>query len=97
MSLSIKVVHLEPVKELTTSALIATLQRFIARRRMPSTLWSDNGTNFVGSAKQNSKLISDPELRDQCITQRYSGSLYRSTHPTLVGYGEPRLRVSSGT
>ena len=32
VSMSVKEVHLEPVTELTTSAFIATLRRFIARR-----------------------------------------------------------------
>ena len=69
VSLFVKAVHLEPVTELTTSVFIATLRRFIARRGMPSTLWSDNGTKFVGAAKEIRKLVSDPELRDHCTTQ----------------------------
>ena len=69
VSLSVKAVHLEPVTELTTSAFIATLRRFIARRGMPATMWSDNGTNFVGAAKEIKKLVSDPELSDYCSHQ----------------------------
>ena len=38
--------------ELTISAFIATLQRIIARRGIPSTLRSDNSTNFVGAVKK---------------------------------------------
>ena len=64
VSFSVKAVHLEPVTELTMSAFIATLRRFIARRGMPKTIWSDNGTNFVGAAKQIKKLVSEPELSD---------------------------------
>ena len=47
--LATKAVHLEIVSDLTTSAFIATLRRFIGRRGIPSTLWSDHGTNFVGA------------------------------------------------
>ena len=52
VSFSVKAIHLEPVTELTTSAFIATLRRFIARIGMPKTIWSDNGTNFEGAAKE---------------------------------------------
>ena len=56
VSFSVKAVHLEPVTELTTSAFIATLRGFIALRGMPTTIWSNNGTNFVGAAKEINKI-----------------------------------------
>ena len=64
MSLSVKVVHLEPVTELTcsTSSFIGTLQRLIASRGIPSIMWSDNGTNFVGAAKELKELIRSSEV-----------------------------------
>lgn len=51
--LTVKAVHLETVSELSTIAFLETLQRFIARRGIPSTMYSDNGKNFVGA---NNKL-----------------------------------------
>ena len=48
---SVKAVHLETVASLTTAAFIATLRRSIARRGKPSMIWSDHGTNFVGTAR----------------------------------------------
>ena len=69
VSLSVKAINLELVTELTTSAFIATLWRFIAHRGIPSTLWSYNGTNFVSAAKEIRKLVSDPELCDHCTHQ----------------------------
>ena len=32
-------------------AFIATLERFVARRGLPHTIYSDNGTNFVGTSR----------------------------------------------
>ena len=56
VSFTVKAVHLEPVSELTTSAFIATLRRFVARRGKPSVIWSDHGTNFVGAARELKEL-----------------------------------------
>ena len=34
---------------LTTGAFVATLRRFIGRRGLPTLIWSNHGTNFVGA------------------------------------------------
>ena len=47
-----KAVHIEVVTSSTTEAFLAALRRFIARRRKPKTIYSDNGTNFQGSANE---------------------------------------------
>ena len=49
VSLNVKAVHLEIVSDLTTEAFIAALCRFTSRRGLPSLIWSDHGTNFVGA------------------------------------------------
>ncbi|XP_063392468.1 uncharacterized protein LOC134677967 [Cydia fagiglandana] len=61
-----KCLHLELVTSLTKEAYIAALHRFIARRGKPATIFSDNGTQFVGAKnelnaflKQNSSSISE--------------------------------------
>ena len=56
VSLSVKAVHLELVTDLTSEAFIACLKRFIARRGLPSLIWSDNGTNFVGAKRELKEL-----------------------------------------
>ncbi|XP_037810628.1 uncharacterized protein LOC119602902 [Lucilia sericata] len=47
-----KAIHLEAVSDLTTTAFLASLARFIARRGCPSCVYSDNGRNFVGASKE---------------------------------------------
>ncbi|XP_035232353.1 uncharacterized protein LOC118204140, partial [Stegodyphus dumicola] len=42
-------VHLELVTSVSTECFIQAFRRFIARRGRPSTVYSDNGTNFVGN------------------------------------------------
>lgn len=48
---STRAIHLELAKDLSAEAFLRTLQRFSARRSYPQMLVSDNGTNFVSSAK----------------------------------------------
>ncbi|XP_037814016.1 uncharacterized protein LOC119605126 [Lucilia sericata] len=50
-----KAVHLEATSDLTTDAFLAAFHRFISRRGCPSTMFSDNGTNFVGASREIEK------------------------------------------
>jgi len=47
-----KAAHIELVSDLTSSAFIAALKRFSARRGKPAFMYSDNGTIFVGAQRQ---------------------------------------------
>ncbi|XP_076246288.1 uncharacterized protein LOC143186494 [Calliopsis andreniformis] len=42
-----RAVHIKLVHDYTTSAFLAALDRFVARRGIPSCIFGDNGTNFV--------------------------------------------------
>ena len=48
---STKAVHLEMVSDLTTETFLAALRRFVSRRGIPATIFTDNGTNFVGASR----------------------------------------------
>lgn len=54
--MSTKAVHLELVSQLTTDAFIACLERFMARRGVPTRIFSDNATNFVGADRRLKEL-----------------------------------------
>lgn len=47
-----KAIHLEAVSDLSTSAFTAALIRFVSRRGCPNKIYSDNGRNFVGAARE---------------------------------------------
>lgn len=47
--LATKAVHIEIVSDLTAENFIAAFTRFASRRSVPKHIYSDNGTNFVGS------------------------------------------------
>ena len=53
-----RAIHLEVAYDLSTSAFINALRRFASRRDPVQHIFSDNGTNFVDSARLLSKSIS---------------------------------------
>ncbi|XP_058448997.1 uncharacterized protein LOC131428959 [Malaya genurostris] len=50
--LAVKEAHLEFVSDLTSAAFIAALRRFIARRRLPNTIFCDNASNFTAAHRE---------------------------------------------
>ena len=46
---STKAVHLDLVKSLNAQDCMKALRRFISRRGCPQKIFSDNGTNFIGT------------------------------------------------
>lgn len=59
--LGVKAVHLELMSDLSTEAFLAAFDRFVSRRGLPSDVYSDCGTNFIGASKQLRKLINHPD------------------------------------
>ena len=53
-----RAVHFEMAYDLSTDGFLRALIRMTNRRGNPTTILSDNGTNFVGAAKELSELIS---------------------------------------
>ncbi|XP_044578920.1 uncharacterized protein LOC123261391 [Cotesia glomerata] len=47
-----KAIHLEIASDLTTEGFLGAFGRFIGRRGVPTHVYSDNGTNFVGANNQ---------------------------------------------
>ena len=91
---SVQAVHMELVSDLTRDSFIAALRRFIACRGKPMVIWSDNGSNSVGAARELKELynfLHDPKTQQavsECV-RRYSGNLFPSTRsPHLDGLWE---------
>lgn len=53
-----RAIHLELVESLSTEAFLAALKRFVSRRGIPSDMYCDNGTNFIGAANELPLLLS---------------------------------------
>ncbi len=51
-------VHIEVVQSLDTESCLAAMTRFIARRGKPKVIISDNGSNFVGAAREMKEFLA---------------------------------------
>jgi hypothetical protein len=69
-----RAIHLECCTDLTKEAFLDALARFISRRSKPTTLVSDNGTNFRGSIKVLKKLqrMSADSCAEQMIDWKFN-------------------------
>lgn len=56
--MAVKAIHFELVSNLTSENFIAALHRFSSRRGIPSDIFSDNGTSFVGANHELAALNS---------------------------------------
>ena len=50
--LTTRAVHVEIVPSMDASSCVMGVERFVSRRGTPAIIWSDNGTNFVGTEKE---------------------------------------------
>ncbi|XP_065354646.1 uncharacterized protein LOC135949114 [Calliphora vicina] len=70
-------IHLEATSDISTQAFLAAFARFFSRRGCPSSIYSDNGTAFVGAAN----ILNDDKahfmslLRRKLIEQYSFGTL----------------------
>lgn len=83
-----KAVHLELVADLSTSKFIQALRRFVSRRGLCSDIYSDNGRNFVGAAKELRHLLRSQEhkaaIAQECTK---NGIKWHFNPPTASHFG----------
>ena len=99
VSLSVKAVHLELVSDLTSEAFLASLRRFISRCGKPSLIWSDNGTNFTGAARELKELSDFLEhqkiqqsISEFCSTQHIKWKFIPERAPHFGGLWEAAVK-----
>ncbi|XP_050064202.1 uncharacterized protein LOC126553053 [Aphis gossypii] len=84
--LGVKAVHLELVSDLSTSAFLAAFDRFVARRGLPTTVYSDCGTNFVGADRQLRQLVNSATAQ-ATITSAKSYCEWKFNPPSAPHFG----------
>lgn len=68
-----RAVHLELVSSLTTECFLLALRRFVARRGLPETIYSDNALTFKRASRDIQslwKILRSRDAQDYCSSQR---------------------------
>ncbi|XP_075150893.1 uncharacterized protein LOC142225003 [Haematobia irritans] len=95
---STKAIHLEATSDLSTTTFLAAFHRFIARRGCPKTIFSDNGTNFVGASREMEKELRSvlKEGRDKVCSayqfQQLSWQFIPAGAPHMGGLWEAAVK-----
>lgn len=91
MCFGTKAVHLELVGDLTTSAFLGALRRFVSRRGLPSEIHSDNGLNFKGASnhlRELYDLLHDPAVNSQIVNETSQrGIVWKFIPPRAPNFG----------
>lgn len=82
-----RAVHLELVTSLSTETFLLAFHRFVARRGKPSIVYSDNGTNFTGSANIFASIDFD-KIFTQAKEQRIIWKFIPPAAPWWGGWWE---------
>ncbi|XP_070517413.1 uncharacterized protein [Cardiocondyla obscurior] len=96
----VKAIHLELVSDLSTDGFLATFRRFTARRGVPSNVYSDNGSNFVGANNEIKVLYallnSDDHknsIYNHAIEKRISWHFIPPAAPHFGGLWESSVKL----
>ncbi|XP_017468972.1 PREDICTED: uncharacterized protein LOC108360974 [Rhagoletis zephyria] len=85
--LKTRAVHLDLVTDLTTIAFIACYERFVSRRGRCERIYSDNGTAFVGAAKDIKRAMESWHKEDVFQHLSVKGTEWRFMTPAAPHQG----------
>ncbi|CAK1581427.1 unnamed protein product [Parnassius mnemosyne] len=86
--LAVKAIHLEAVTELSTSAFLAALDRFVSRRGLCTFIVTDCGTNFIDARRYLNELqqmvCKNKDSLESSLAKR---NIWRLNPPTGSNFG----------
>ncbi|XP_030581524.1 uncharacterized protein LOC115779573 [Archocentrus centrarchus] len=87
-------IHLDLLENLDADAFLMALRRFVARRGKPKELLCDNGTNFVGGARELHEAFETlaPQLKEQLAEQQIAFCFNPPSAPHFGGAWEREVR-----
>ena len=86
-----RAVHLEIAHSMDTDSCLMAVRRMMARRGRPANIWSDNGTNFVGTEKELRealKRLDSERIGDQLSSERVQWHFNPPSSPHFGGVWE---------
>ncbi|XP_065902557.1 uncharacterized protein [Dysidea avara] len=89
---STRAVHLELTELLSAESFLLAFRRFVGRRGLPSTIWSDNAKTFKTAAKEIQKLIRSPEVIKHLASSRITWKFIVERAPWWGGFWERMVR-----
>ncbi|XP_062541491.1 uncharacterized protein LOC134209526 [Armigeres subalbatus] len=97
--LSSKAIHMELAVDLSSQAFINVLKRFVSRRGVPTTILSDNGTNFIGANSELHKLYqlfrneaTIEAVRNYCLPLEINWKFIPARSPEFGGVWEAGVK-----
>ena len=85
---STRVIHLELTLALTVDSFLLAFRRFVARRGLPSTIWSDNAKTFKAASKEIQRIVRSPEVAKYLSTNRVTWKFIVERAPWWGGFWE---------
>ena len=82
-----RAIHLEVVASLGTDSFIMALMRFMARRGLPVTMFSDQGTNLIGAEAELNAAWRDVDVDALTHAARKKGIDWKFNPPKASNFG----------
>lgn len=86
-----KAIHLELVSSLASNSFLLALSNFIARRGRCNTIYSDNGTNFVGADRELKALFEN--IEPACAQKAIEWAFIPPRAPHMGGLWEAAVKL----
>ncbi|XP_037876660.1 uncharacterized protein LOC119630648 isoform X2 [Bombyx mori] len=93
---NVKAVHIELVTALSSEAYIAALKIFVSRRSKPRSIWSDNGTNFVGACNELKGVLSNSDIASFMSQEGIDFNFSPPYSPHFNGLAEAAVKATKG-
>lgn len=85
--LKTRAIHIDVVPDLTSASFVACYQRFVGRRGRCERMYSDNGTSFVGAAKEIRKALEEWQRSDMSDQLSLKGTEWKFMVPAAPHQG----------
>ncbi|XP_029157629.1 uncharacterized protein LOC114930056 [Nylanderia fulva] len=89
-------IHLEYVSDYSSEGFLAAFRRFVSRRGLPTDVYSDNGTNFVGADRELRlafiRTCKDRAVHDHLVTDGVQWHFISAASPHFRGLWEAGVK-----